>query len=192
MANRGMTQAAREEAAKAQNQPVHLFEAHFDSAVSRVTDADRNIEWAGNTYAAVGNLLTFSSIRESAEARIDSVTVQLSGVSQEWIAAVLAETYIDRRLVIYKGFRDTRGNIIVDPVAIFDGRMDAPVIGEDPDEEPGRSIVHLEASSHWSDFERKPGRRTNDAIQRLHFPGDAFFDHVSATSRQVFWGRRSP
>ena len=186
MAERGMTAAARAEAAKAQNQPLHLLEVHFDTGVLRVSDHFRAVNWDGNTYQALGTLLSFSGIRESAELRVFDLTVQLSGVDQTMIASVLVEDYIDRRLVIYKGFQNDRGEVIVDPVAIFDGRMDAPVIEEDP--ESGKCVVAVTAGSHFVDFERTPGRRTNSAIQETFFPGDRFFDAVSEVNREITWG----
>lgn len=79
--------------------------------------------------------------------------------------------------------------VVVDPIAIFDGRCDQPSITEDP--ESGKCVVTIDAASHWVDFERIPGRHTNDSEQQLWFPGDRFFEHVHAQAREVIWGRPS-
>jgi len=107
--------------------------------------------------------------RRIGHAEVTQVSIQLSGVVQDSIALLLSNNYIDRRVVIYKGFYK-RGRVVVDPISIFDGRADSPVIEEDPGS--GKCTVTLSAAQHWIDFERLPGRHTNDAEEQIFFPGD--------------------
>lgn len=187
MADRDASAAVLAELAAAACQPVHLFELVLDAATVRNCDAYRDIVFGGNTFIANGHFMAFDAIEESADLTISRVTVQLSGIDQTWVASVLAHTYVDRVLRIYKGFLDAAGALIVDPILIFDGRVDAPSIEEDPDS--GKSSVALSATSQWVDFERRPGRHTNDAEQQFHFPGDRGFEFVARINRQAVWGR---
>lgn len=187
MADRDASAAVLSELAAAACQPVQLFELELDAGTVRNCDATRNIEFDGNTFVANGHFMGFDAIEESTDLTISRVTVQLSGVDQIWVASTLQHTYVDRVLRIYKGFLDAAGALIVDPVLLFDGRVDAPAIEEDPDS--GKSTVALSATSQWVDFERRPGRHTNNAEQQFHFPGDRGFAYVARINRQAVWGR---
>lgn len=182
-----MTAAARVEAGKAQNRTAHLFEAYFDDTTVYITDAPRAIVWNGNTYVALGHFLGFSGVRESVQLRIEECTIELTHCDQAktWVALVLNEEILDRRLVIYKVFLNDALNAVIDPVPLFDGRMDSHRIVEDE----SHGSVRIVARSHWADFERRPGRRTNDAVQQIYFPGDKFFEFCASTSKVFVWGR---
>jgi len=189
MADRGATAAALAEMAKASNQPVHLLQVALDAPTGTIyaTDAYKDIEWGGNIYTALGHLLSFSDIEETAELQVASLTVTLSGVDQAYISLFLSEHYIDRALRIYTGFLDSSDTLIADPVLIFDGRMDQPVIQEDPD--AGTSVVAVRATNAWVDFERRPGRHTNHQEQQIWFPGDRGFEFASEIVKDIVWGR---
>ncbi|MDZ4254711.1 MAG: hypothetical protein U1A72_19240 [Sulfuritalea sp.] len=192
MAERGASSAVQTEASAAQNKPVHLYEVYLDDETIYMTDASAPIVWNGNTYLAEGYALGFDGIEESSELRVQETSVTLSGCDAAgpvWVSLVLAEEFIDRRLVIRKAFLNDAGGAIVDPIAIFDGRMGRPAISDDPTQ--GRCEVTVPAASHFADFERVIGRRTNDAIQQLHFSGDKFFEFNSEIpGKQIVWGRR--
>lgn len=184
--DRGASTAVVDEIVKSTNSPCYLVELYFDSATVRITDAWRNISWGGNTYLADGNLLGFSGIEETAELQIPSVTLSVSGVNQSYIAVVLAEPYLDRRVVIYKAFLDYTQGVVSSPIIIFDGRLDSMGISDDP--AGGTSTVAFTATSQWADFERTPGRHTNPAEQGVYFPGDKFFDYCNQINKQIKWG----
>ncbi len=183
--DRGASVSVVSELGAAANEPCHLFELHLDDQVVRTTDAYRNIAWDGNTYIGAGGLLAFDGIEESAALQVSTARIQLTGVLQDTIALLLTHTYIDRRVVIYTAFLSGSG-VVVDPVALFDGRADSPIIEEDP--ESGKCTVTLAAAQHWIDFERRPGRHTNDAEQQIWFSGDKGFEFVSSLNKQIKWG----
>jgi hypothetical protein len=187
MSGRGATAAVRSEAAKSANQPVHLFELYLDGAPTYATDSYRTLSWNGNTYLANGQYLSFDQVEETADMKVSTTTVVLSGVDQSVIAEVLLHSYIDRRLVIRKAFLSLADDsVLVDPVPILDGRCDAPVINEDPDS--GTCTVSISVGSNWIDFERKPGRHTNHQEQQIWFPGDLGFEYVSQLNKSIKWG----
>ena len=186
--DRGATPAIVAELGKSQNQPFHLVEVLFDTVPAYMTDAWTTIVWDGKTYLALGNFIGFSDIEESSDLQVAGITVQLSGVNQTMISAVLAENYIDRQVIIRKGFFDANMAVIADPVIIFDGRMDSPVIEENPDE--GTCTVGITATNAWVDFERKSGRHTNHEEQQIFFPGDLGFQYSSEVVTDIVWGRK--
>lgn len=188
MTDRSATASVLAELAAGQSQPVHLFEVLLDGGAVRNTDAYSDIEFDGNTYVANGHFVGFDAIEETADMQITRVRGALSGIDQTWTAVVLQQEYIDRIVRIYKGFLDAAGVLIADPILIFDGRIDEPVIEEDP--EAGQTTVSLSATSLWVDFERRPGRHTNHTEQSFHFPGDRAFERVGKFNRQIIWGRK--
>ncbi|MEI6317411.1 MAG: hypothetical protein WCS09_02775 [Pseudomonadota bacterium] len=169
------------------NQVVHLFRADFSSGTTYATDAYRPVVWGGNTYLANGHLLSYTGIEESAELQVTQARFALSGVDQSLISTVLLENVLDRRIRVWTAFLDADDAIIGDPILIFDGRMDAPSIDEDP--AGGSCTVAISASNQFADFNRRAGRRTNDAEQQVLFPGDRGFEYVSALTRSITWGR---
>ena len=187
MAGRGFSGSVLTELGQPRNQPNHLVALHLDSGVLRFTDAHRAILWGADTFTAVGAVLRIDAIVETADAQITELGATLSGVDQTLIAVVLAQPLIDRRMVIYKGFLNSSDALIADPGPIFDGRIFASGIDEDP--ESGSCVVSVRAASHWADFERRPGRHTNHEEQQLFFSGDLAFEFVSEINRQLYWGR---
>jgi hypothetical protein len=191
VADRGASSTITGELAAAQNRPVHIFEVYLDTGTVYMTDAPFPILWNGNTYLANGHLLGFDAIEEDTQLNISSTTLVLTGcdaAGPTWVASVLAEEYIDRRVVVRKAMLHGADGVLDAPITIFDGRMDQPVIDDDPVN--GTCRVSVTASSHFADFERVIGRRTNDAVQQLHFSSDKFFEFASEIPlKVVIWGR---
>mgnify|MGYP006430835895 CR=1 FL=1 len=187
MADRGSTSAFQTEVVKLKNRPVHLVQVIFDDETVYMTDAYKTITYGGNDYAGVGHFMGFSDIEEAAEVMVSSVTLSLSGIDKVWISKVLNKEYIDRTVKIYTAFLDDSETLIVDPVLIFEGRMDSPTISENP--EGGKSSVSVSATNSWVDFSRKTGRHTNNEEQQIHFSGDKGFEFASQIVKDVIWGR---
>ena len=185
--DRGSTTAFQNEIVKSQNRPVHLCSVEFDDYHLYMTDSSKDIVYDGNTYFAVGYFLSFSDIEESANVIVSSVNISLSGVDQINIALVLRENYIDKKVTIHLAFTNAAHVLISDPVKIFDGRIDAPVINDNPDN--GTSVVSVTATNAWVDFQRKAGRHSNHEEQQIHFPGDKGFEFASEIVKDIVWGK---
>ena len=168
---------------------VHLLEVELDAPTGtlRLTTAGIDLEHEGNTYTRAGHLLSVGDVEETTALLVHSLTVSLSGVDQALTALVLQELYIDRTLRVWRGILEPGGGVLDSAFVIFEGRIDKPVIDEDP--EAGTSTVQLTAASAWVDFERKPGRRTNHDQQQQHFPDDLGFEFASEIFRDLPWGR---
>ena len=184
MSARGLTAPEQVAIESQQLRIAHLLEIHF-STVDRATTWGSALAWGGNTYLATGGLLSLPDIEESMDIRSGAVSIVLSGVNQSSIATALTENFIDRRVVIMRGFLDTANNWSVNPRIIFDGRIDSWRIAEDVDE--GYSTVTWSVSSHWVDFERSSGRTTNYQEAKINSPGDDFFK-FSAEISEITWG----
>jgi hypothetical protein len=195
--NRGASSDVQAEWAKSANEPAHLVELRFDTGdggTIYLTDSYRSVVWNGHTYLANGDPLGFSGLQESAEMRVAEVMVQLSAVDQTMLAIFAAANWIDRRILIYKMFFDQSNEaLMVDPVAIHDGRMDEPALAEDPDS--GTSVLTVTSRDQFSDFDRLSGRHTNSVEQKLFFPSDTGFDlvtQIAGKQASLQWGAATP
>jgi len=183
--DRGASSPFIAELLKSTNSPCFLVEAYFDDGVIRMTDAWRDVAWNGSTFVANGQYLGFDGLTETADLQVPNVTLTVSSVDQTWIATALTKPYLDRRLVIYKGFLDYTQSVVSLPIPIFDGRMDGMVIADNPG---GKCTLVVSATSQWGDFDRRPGRHTNPSEQQVFFPGDLFFQYCSQLNKDIKWG----
>ena len=183
--DRAASPAFIEELLKSTNSPCFLLHMAFDDADVRLTDAWRNVSFAGNTFTANGHFLDFAGLSESAQLQIPSVTVTASGLDPQWVAVALNARYLDLPLQIYRAYLDYTQALITSPVLIFEGRMDGLVISDDPS---GKCTCVITAGNQFADFERKAGRHTNSEEQLSFFNGDLFFENCGALNKQIKWG----
>jgi len=76
--------------------------------------------------------------------------------------------------------------LVSDPLLIFDGRLNNPVIKEDV--EAGTSTIAVQASSLFVDFDRINTRFTNNESQQSFFAGDTGFRFSSVVVKELNWG----
>ena len=153
-----------------------------------VTNAPRDIVIAGNTYVSLGGFLGFSSLEENRLFTASEVTVTLSGIPSyegagvDFIAQILENDYVDREVKIYRSFFDY--DTYIDSFLMFSGRMDSPVIQDDPG---ATTTIAVTCSSHWIDYERTNGMITNDSRQQALYPGDVGFEHAAHVIKDIQW-----
>ena len=70
-----------------QFETAHLVKIDFSSAIY-LTDNGYAITHGGNTYQPGGHLIGLSEIKETAELKVGSSTLLLSGVEQTYISGV--------------------------------------------------------------------------------------------------------
>jgi hypothetical protein len=195
MSGRGASGAMLTAIAASQNKPFHLAEAAFDAGdggTVYLSDSYRTIVWNGNSYTAFGHFLGYSSLLESRELRLTQAQIQLSAVDQVWISFLINRKYIGRVLTIRKAFLDANEAVIVDPIPVLVGQMDAPLMQEDPT--TGQCTIQLQASSYGVDIEAPAGIHTNMGEHQSLFPGDLGLQFAAQTAalaagRLVYWGR---
>ena len=80
---------------------------------------------------------------------------------------------------------DSSESLIADPFLLYKGQIDTFSITETEKE----SLVNLSVVSHWSDFNKVSGRKTNNSSQQRFFSTDVGFDFSSQTVLDLKWGR---
>ena len=185
-----------------------IIDATDPDLIFRLTNALRDITYNSDLYYAVGAVLQFSEVEETQVFGITEVTVSLAGVplhdlrdtetgeKRNLISEFLEYKYVDKPLRIYRAYMDN-DTLITDSgtpaiLQLFDGRIDNPAI---EDTENDSTTIALKASSHWVDFERRGGRRTNENEQRNtrnyadteFFSDDRIFEFSHDALKDITW-----
>ena len=183
--SRGIHADVVTELAKDSFNMAHLVTIDFSTTVN-LTDYRHDLVENSVTYSASSYLLGMGGVSESTEAQVGSINIQLSGVGSAYVAILLSENYIDRKVSIKRVLLDDSGVIIGDSFLIYEGRIDGYSI-EDTESD---SVVVLAVASHWADFSRVNGRRTNDNSQQAAFNGDLGMEFASEIIKDIKWGRK--
>lgn len=157
----------------------------FSTAI-RITDWDRNISALSSTWSSSGNFLQFSSSSESAELAVNGIDITLSSVEQSYVSIFLAQNYVDVPVKLYRAVLDSDDSIVGAPILVFDGF----ITGFSIEDSENSSELSVTTASHWADFEKQNGRRTNHNSQVLHFSDDKGFEFAAETIKDLKWGKK--
>jgi hypothetical protein len=152
-----------------------------------ITNAPMNITIDGNEYISLGQFLGFSSIEEQRLFTTSEITVTLAGIpafetGDSFVSQILQFDYVDKDIWIYRSFFDH--DTYIDSFLMFKGRIDSPVIEDDPGE---TTTVATTCSSHWVDYERTNGVITNDNRQQALYSGDLGFEYANQVIKDIQW-----
>ena len=185
---RSLTSAVKTELATNDISPIHLITIDFGTPVN-ITDCSfsltSSVSGSSVTYSASDFILGISNFSEETELSKSSVSLQLSGADQTFISTVLNENVINDSVTIFRGFLNDSNTLISDPFMLYKGQIDEFNIQESDTE----SIVELQIVSHWADFEKRSGRKTNNTSQQRFFSNDVGMDFSSQTVQDIKWGR---
>lgn len=176
------------EVAKQQVYTFHLVEFQFDSGTLYFTTLNKAVVFNSNTYLASPDFVTFGTITESEKIELGSMFFTLSSVDLTVVAQALLEDFVDRPILLYRGFLDpSTYQVIVDPILLYEGRIKSFKLSENV--ASGTSTLTWNTASIWADFSRTSGRRTNDNDQQIFYPGDKSFEYAHQVTFDVKWGR---
>lgn len=182
--SRGIGQSVITELAKDAFEMAHIITIDFSNKVY-LTNHAHDISYGSNTYSASAHILQISDANEVTGPNASTFTLNLSGVQQSFISILLSENYVDREVVVDMVVLDSSGSVIGQPINIHNGRIDGFSIKDDN----STSQINLSVASHWADFSKQSGRRTNHASQQIHFAGDQGFEFAASTVKDIKWGR---
>jgi len=182
--SRGIHADVITELAKDSFDMAHIVTVDFSTKLY-LTDFARDITYGSDVYTASSHLLDLSDVNETSNVQSSTFTLNLSGVNQSFISILLSENFIDRAVTISRVILNSSGAVIGSPISFYTGRMDGFAIKDDVK----TSQINLTAASHWSDFEKESGRRTNHNGQQIHFSGDKGFEFASSAVKDIKWGR---
>ena len=168
--------------------PVHLITIGFSTPIN-ITDCSfpltSSVSGSSVTYNASDFIMGVSNHREETDLSKSSLTITLSGADQTFISTVLNENITNDEVYIYRGFLNSSNSLIADPFLLYKGNIESFAIQESDKS----SNVQLVVVSHWADFEKKNGRKTNNTSQQRFFSTDVGMDFSSQTVLDIKWGK---
>jgi hypothetical protein len=186
--SRNLTTAIKNALATNDIRPVHLLTIGFSTPVN-FTDCSfsltSSISGSSITYNPSDFIIGVSDFTEEIDVTKSSLIISLSGADQTFISTVLNENITNDEVTIYRGLLDTSNSLIADPFLLYKGNIEGFGIKETTKD----SNVTLSVVSHWADFEKKNGRKTNNTSQQRFFSTDVGMDFSSQTVLDVRWGR---
>ena len=162
--------------------PVALVEIGFPT-VQRLTNHYKDIVHNANTYSAGGHLLKISAKAENSQINVANFSIQLSAVDSAFVSIVLNNVVNNDQVTVDMGFLDS-SDALIDTFTYEIGFIDSFRI----DTEKGRIV--LNCTSHFADFSRTAGRKTNNGSQQRFFSTDVGFEFAGLTVQDILWGRK--
>jgi len=185
---RSLTTAIKNELATNDIRPVHLITIGFGTPIN-ITDCSfdltSSVSGSSVTYSASDFIMGVSNHTEETDITKSSVSISLSGAAQTFISVVLNENVINDSVTIFRGLLADDNTLIADPFLLYKGNIESFEIQEGEKD----STVALSIVSHWADFEKKNGRKTNNTSQQRFFSTDVGMDFSSQTVQDIKWGR---
>jgi len=185
---RSLTTALKNELATNDIRPFHLITLGFGTPVN-ITDCSfpltSSISGGSVTYSVSDFILGFSNFTEQADVTKSSLTISLSGADQSFISVCLNENVVNDAVTIFRGLLADDNSIIADPFLLYAGNIESFSVNESDTD----SVVNLAVVSHWADFDKKNGRKTNNTSQQRFFSTDVGMNFSSQTVQDVKWGR---
>ena len=151
--------------------PLYLVELGFDSGALNLWNGKGDLVVGATTYTGTGVLLGLPDTEETALIVARGITIKLSGVPSAISSLAFSEPYQGRSCVVRFGDRDTPA----DAAILFDGEIDTM----DPEDGADGSVVVLTAENDLAMLNREVQRTYTDQNQKLRFPNDDFFSHVT-------------
>lgn len=181
---RALTVAA-ESAITSTHVPVCVFvEMSFPSGYFRFTNAGHAITWDGVEWMGAGQLAAIEPITEVASPQAAALNLRFSGIDPAHVSAILDDHYQGNPARIWVAPLTDAMLPVLDPILVFEGRLDEPIVTVGATAE-----IQISIENRFADWDRARISLNTDPDQQLRYPGDKFFEYVAAmASTSINWG----
>lgn len=178
---RGLSNALKTELANQNIKPILLVEMLFPTP-QRITNHYKNVSFNSNTYTSSSHLLSITNKSESAELNVANFTITLSAVDSAFTSIVLNNVVSNDEVSIDIGLLNS-SDALIDTYNYDKGFIESFRI------DTNKAIISIICTSHFSDFSRIAGRKTNEGSQQRFFATDKGFEFSALTVADLKWGR---
>lgn len=177
-------------------------EEYWDNSVGlttattlRYSDHGNEYDLLGETYTALGDLVSITSTTRGLASTDDSVTITIAGIPDLSRKEILNSRLLGSSIEIRRAWFDSATNELIsdgttdNPVLRFKGYVSNWNLEEDWDAQARMSTntINIECSS-WINLlsQKTSGRRTNPTSMKKHYPSDTSFDRVYRVANTNF------
>lgn len=167
--------------------PVLFAEIDWFEGLERYVTAGADMTWNSQTWKGIGDVVDIAPVVESEDVEATAVRFTISGVPSSRISQALQTQSQGRRATLWVGVLnpDTMA-LIGTPIREFEGRLDAPAIGETKgDDGVAVTTVSITAESRMAALLSANVRRYTDQDQQKFHPGDAFFKFAAEMAERL-------
>ena len=179
---RGLSSSIQTELGNQSIKPIVLIEILFPTP-QRLTNHYKDITHNSNTYLSSSHLLSIGGKAERSELDVGNFQIELSAVDSAFVSIVLNNNVSNDEVTIDIGLLDSN-DALIDTFNYDKGFIE----GFSIDTNTGKLI--LSCTSHFADFSRVAGRKTNEGSQQVYFPSDKGMEFAALTVQDILWGRK--
>jgi hypothetical protein len=179
---RGLSSSLQTELANQSIKPIVLVEILFPTP-QRLTNHYKDITHNSNTYSSSGHLLSIGGKAEKSELDVGNFQIELSAVDSAFVSIVLNNVVSNDEVTIDIGLLDSN-DALIDTFNYDKGFIESFSI----DTNTGKLI--LSCTSHFADFSRVAGRKTNSGSQQIFYSTDLGMEFAALTVKDILWGRK--
>ena len=152
-----------------------------------ITNAPWDVVYNSKTYTSFGMLIGFDTIEENTDLDITSLNITVSGIApndagNSALVDFIGENYANSTVTIdrvYYGNHQQQG-----VVNVYKGYITGADLLQSANEV---SNVSVSTASHWHDFQRIAGRRTNNNSQQNIYSADNGFQYSVDVQKEITW-----
>jgi len=140
------------------------------------------------TYTSFGMLLGFDTIEENSELEIPSLSITISGIAPTSSGSALkdfvGENYANSSVQIWRVYYEN--HVQQGFINVYKGYITGADLLQSAD---NISNVLVKTASHWHDFNRQTGHRTNTNSHqtRSYATGDLGFEFSTEVQKEITW-----
>lgn len=170
------------------------LEINFPGYDLRLLDGSAEIVLFGETFCGrdpqFGTLASIDTIKDGIGDQAPAKKITLLPPTGAAAATLAAATMQGSRVRAWLGVLDAQsGQPIPDPITLFDGEIDVPVMKWST---RGREVEYRVVSVFERFFELEEGIRLSDSHHQAVWPGELGLEFVTGVAEQVFWGMDRP
>jgi hypothetical protein len=162
---------------------IFLVELFLDSGPLYYTTATEDKQFNGNTYIPLGQLGSFSEVKETNDIEPAEYNLTIGSVDPAIIQLLLGQNILNRDCSVYNALINDDQTFIGDPWLYFKGRLQPASIndGKGP-------VIQIPVRDILADWDRNIDSRYTDAEQRRLHPDDFCFEFVSTIAgAEITW-----
>jgi hypothetical protein len=149
--------------------------------------------FGGDTYTALGKLLSYTPIKTELRPTSGPMTIVVSGIPNTSIQEITYSRLLSAPVYVYRAFFAVDTGALIDdlefdnPLQRYVGYLNNYSLNEDwdPVNKTSTNTITLDINSNIDVVSKKTaGRQTNSRSMKRHFPTDTSFDNVYAIQNQ--------